>query len=270
MALESRRFNKQSVNLPFLLEWTEKLNLRLATRAYTVSQALKDYFVGQGIDRNKLRVIPNGVDVQRFSPDVEGCWVREKHHLNGQVVLGFVGSFHYWHGVEYFSEYVRRLSDKHDNVRFLFVGDGPMRRELQQSVIDIGLSEKVILPGYVRHDDIPGYVAVMDIALAPYPPSDFFYFSPLKIFEYMAAGKPTVASDIGQISELIEDGKTGMLYQAGDLDTLISKSSELIDNANLRTNMGTAARQASCEKYSWAANAREIIQLINEALDVRS
>ncbi|MFQ5649575.1 MAG: glycosyltransferase family 4 protein [bacterium] len=267
MALENRQFNQTAVSLPLIPEWIEMLNLKLATRVYTVSEALKSYFVQQGVDSKKISVVPNGVDVEAFSPQVKGVGIRQKYGLRESVVLGFVGSFHYWHGLESLRPYVQRLCAKYDEVKFLLVGDGPLKEELEQELRRNGLRERVVFAGYVEHHEIPHYLSAMDIVLAPYPAMTFFYFSPLKLFEYMAAARPVIASRVGQIEEMIEDGANGMLYEPGDIEEWINRSCQLIENPDLRTILGKRARQTVCEKYSWKMNATKVASLIKQSMN---
>lgn len=267
MALEHRKFNKKQFSLPFFPEWAERLNLKLADRAYTVSGALRNYFVEHGIDANKISVVPNGVDVERFSPNISGTSIRCKYNLGDRIVLGFIGSFHYWHGLESLEKYVTALCGKFGNVAFLFVGDGPMRAELEAELSKRSFSDRVFFAGYVPHDGVSELLAAMDIVFAPYPPMEFFYFSPLKLFEYMAAGKPVVASRVGQIEDMVEDGINGLLYDAGEIEQLIARSSELIEDKELRTRIGKQARETMCANHSWRVNADKVIKLIEESLN---
>ncbi len=269
MALESRQFNKNTVNLPLVLEWFEKLNMKLASRVYAVSDALKDYLVSQGVSATKVSVVPNGVNVERFHPKLSGADVRTAHGLEGAIVLGFVGSFHYWHGVESLAPYVEQLCAKYENVRFLLVGNGPLKDELEATFRDKRLSDKVVFVGYIEHDRIPEYLAAMDIMLAPYPAMDFFYFSPLKLYEYMAAGKPAIASKVGQIEEMLQDGVNGVLYEAGNSEQFLAKSCQLIESEALRQSLGRRARELVCAKYSWKTNAAAVVGLIEKALQER-
>ncbi len=265
MAFENRTYNKNVVHLPFLPEWTERFNLKMAKRVFTVSNALKSFFVNQDVSGDKITVVPNGVDVERFTPQTSGRTIREKYGFGEGVVFGFVGSFHYWHGLESIEKFVQTLSEKHENARFLLVGSGPLKEDIQRAIEQEGLTDRVVLPGFVPHEEIPAYVAAMDVALAPYPPTDFFYFSPLKLFEYMAAGKTVVASRIGQIAEIVEDGENGVLYEPGDIDALIQKCSALIENPKHRKSIGEKARELMVEKYTWRHNVERILGLLNEA-----
>jgi len=267
MTFESREFDKSSITLPFFPQWTEKLNLQFADKVYTVSTALKEYFVGCGINAQKISVVPNGVDIDKFHPGLSGMNIRKKYNFQDKIVIGFVGSFHYWHGVDFFQHNVENLTKEYPNITFLLVGDGPLRGDLQKEIERNGFQESVTFTGYVKHNDIPTYLAAMDIVLAPYPSLPFFYFSPLKLFEYMAAGKAVLASRIGQIDEIVKDGVNGMLFEPGNLEEFMSKCRRLIGDIELRNRIGLQARATVCQKYSWKQSAEKVIEIMSEIVN---
>jgi len=265
MAFEDRQFNKKQLSLPFFPEWVERLNLKLADRVYTVSNALRNYYVEQGVDPDKVTVVPNGVDMERFHPDVDGMKIKRKYKFEKDIVLGFTGSFHYWHGLECFEQFIRELQAKYENVSLLLVGDGPLKSDLEETFSKESYRDKVVFTGYIEHRLMPEYIAAMDIVLAPYPEMDFFYFSPLKLFEYMAAGKAIVASAVGQIAEIVQDGHDGMLYKTGNIEQLVEKISKLVEDEALRKNIGNNARKKAQRDYSWQSAAAQVIDLMHAA-----
>ncbi len=264
MALESRQYHGRGFRLPFIPEWFERLNLKLANRVYTVSEALKSYFVEHGIAADKISIIPNGVNTDRFTPTVDAGDVLAQHKIAGKVVIGFVGSFHYWHGVEYFEDYVKQLCSRYESVHFLFVGNGPLRARLEETFNEQGLSKRVTFAGYVEHERIPNYIAAMDIVVAPYPKMALFYFSPLKLFEYMAAGKAVVSSALGQIKDIVQDGRNGLLFTPGAANEFMLKTARLIEDPDRRAALGSEARALMCGAYSWDVNAQQVISLIRD------
>ena len=250
--------------LPFLIEW---LNLKLADRVITVSNALKRYYVEKKLSPEKISVVPNGVNTGRFSPQISSNRIRDKYNFQDRIVLGFVGSFHYWHGIDNLLKLIEYTLPKYSNVAYLLVGDGPLKNDMESFVKNRHLDERVILTGYVPHDDVPFYVAAMDIVLAPYPASDFFYFSPLKLFEYLAAGKAVIASNIGQIAELIRDNENGVLYNPENLDDLFKRTSQVIENAELRNCLAQNGRRSVVDSYSWQNNARKVAEVLCSTLE---
>ena len=118
--------------------------------------------------------------------------------------------------------------------RLLLIGDGPLKGELQEKARLAGLEKAVVFTGIVPHEEIRRYLASVDVALAPYPRLDNFYYSPLKLFEYMAAGRVVVASNAGQIPQIIRHRVTGLLYEPGDRAGLLNCLCELRKDAALR------------------------------------
>jgi glycosyltransferase involved in cell wall biosynthesis len=156
-----------------------------------------------------------------------------------------------WHGlpalVAAFGE-VHRLTP---DTRLVIVGNGKAREELESNPAARDLLPYIHLTGAVDSDQIPGLLASMDVAVAPYPDLANFYFSPLKVYEYMAAGRAVVASRIGSITQLIEDGVTGLLSPPGDIDRLAASIMRLKDDPFLRLRLGAAARKMVLENCTW-------------------
>jgi glycosyltransferase involved in cell wall biosynthesis len=144
------------------------------------------------------------------------------------------------------------------DLRLLLVGDGEKKKSLEETVRKLHLSDAVIFTGKVPHEDIPAHIAVMDVAVIPYPPLDPFYFSPLKLFECMAVGRPVVAAALGQITEVVEHGKTGWLYPAGDIDKLAEGIHTLLHRPEFAARIGNSARQAVLSRYTWRAVTGEV------------
>ncbi len=126
----------------------------------------------------------------------------------------------------------------------------------------MGLQQAVTFTGGVAHEDVPQYLAAMDVAVAPYPPLDEFYYSPIKLFEYMAAGRAVVASRIGQVAEIVVDGVTGLLYEPGDRAALVNCLRRLQRDAALRNELGRRA-SAACSEHTWSQNASRVIDWVN-------
>src|SRR5262249_29832585 len=139
----------------------------------------------------------------------------------GTFTVGFLGTMKPWHGLPILLEGFELLARGHPECRLLLVGDGAARDDLAAQAAALGLSNAAHFTGAVAPGDVPGLLASMDVGVAPYPDLPNFYFSPLKVYEYMAAGLPVVASRLGQISNLIEPGVTGLLVPPGDAPALM-------------------------------------------------
>jgi glycosyltransferase involved in cell wall biosynthesis len=262
MAYESRHFAKKVIHIPFLSEFIEKLALKLSDRIVVVSRQLKTFFIAQGLSEEKIDMVPNGVDVGKFNPSISGKRIRKLYGLNNQTILGFVGSFHYWHGIEYIERFIQMILSQRPNCGFLLVGDGPLKAEMEKRLKSGIYADKVHFSGYIQHKDIPEYIAAMDIVLAIYPKLELFYYSPLKLYEYMASGKAVVASRIGQIKDIITDGKNGFLFDPGNLNDLEDKVIRLLDNPSLIQVIGKNSRKTVENKYTWKQSALKVSSIM--------
>ncbi|MDE2007334.1 MAG: glycosyltransferase, partial [Rhodospirillales bacterium] len=167
-------------------------------------------------DATRVRVVPNGVDTQRFRPGAGRKEMRGRLGLGDAPTIGFFGSFKPWHGVDLLLETFRALAAIRPEARLIAVGEGPEHAAFRDGIAASRLRERTILPGRVPHAAIPAWLAACDLTIAPYMPQPGFYFSPLKVVESLAAGRPVVAPALGQIPDLIEDGRNGRLYRPGD------------------------------------------------------
>ena len=141
-----------------------------------------------------------------------------------------------------------------------------MKRDLEHVLKSGEFGERVIFAGYVPHDEIPVHLAAMDIVLAPYPRLEFFYYSPLKIFEYLAAGKAVVASRIGQIQEIIQDGINGALFEPDNFEDLQQQVFALIEKNGYRQQLGRNGRELILQKYTWHHTAKKISEIMEGIL----
>jgi len=196
----------------------------------------------------KVHVIWNGVDPHRFPEDMEPTLPQP-----GTFTIGFVGTLKPWHGLSTLVEAFAGLHERHPHSRLLIVGDGPERARLVEDIRSRGLEAAVHMTGAVAPAQVPGFLASMDVPVAPYPALDHFYFSPLKVYEYMAAGLPVVASRTGQLIEMIENDVTGILVPPGDPVGLTSALDRLRLDAALRSRLGERARDFVLRHHTWDA-----------------
>jgi glycosyltransferase involved in cell wall biosynthesis len=196
LADEERAF--RGLRLGWLARRIEGWLLRRADVVVVVSWALHAHALRLGVRHERIRVLPNAVDPGRFHAGHDGHEVRRRLGLDGAFVVGFCGSLKRWHGVHHLIAAAAEV-DAARELRILIVGDGPERDRLIRQAEDLGLGERVRFSGAVPHDAVPAHLAACDLLAAPYEPSDGFYFSPLKLAEYLAVGRPVVASAVGEI-----------------------------------------------------------------------
>ncbi|HEV3257162.1 MAG TPA: glycosyltransferase family 4 protein [Gemmataceae bacterium] len=203
----------------------------------------------------RVHVVPNGVDPDRFAPAA-----RRSTTAGGGFTVGFVGTLKPWHGLAILVEAFDRLHRAAPDTRLLVVGDGPERAGLEADLAARGLREAVQFTGGVDAGEVPALLGRMDVAVAPYPALPHFYFSPLKVYEYMAAGRAVVVSCIGQLAALIEHEVNGLCCPPGDPGALAAALERLRREPGLRARLGRAAR-ATVRRHTWKAVARRILGL---------
>ncbi len=261
LSMENTTYQNAS-GLGELSSQSERWGLIEAEHVVTVSSSLRDYVVAEGADAERVSVIPNGVDPRVFKPGPANQKVRSDWGLGEGPILGFVGGLRPWHGVNVLPHLLEHLLKQFKNLQMVIVGQGPLRETLEQDFKEKKLSKRVVFTGALPHKQVVGLIQEFSIALAPYPQLDHaFYFSPLKLFEYMACGIPVVASDVGQIAEVLEDNKTGLLYPPGNINALQSACDRLLSEPTLRTAMGKAASEKVHRNYTWDHNAEHVTNL---------
>jgi glycosyltransferase involved in cell wall biosynthesis len=227
-----------------------------ASAIVAVSREVADY-AGRFTERGKVHVVLNGVDPARCSPDVLPSLPAPPSVLT----LGFSGSMKPWHGVDVLLDAFAIVHAAAPQTRLLVVGDGPERAAAQRTVQERCLSQCAIFTGAVSPDAVPGLLRSMDVAVAPYPDAAGFYFSPLKVFEYMAAGLAIVASRIGQVREIIRDDETGVLCPPGDASALAAEVLRLFEDPERRARLARAARRAACDTHTWDAVVSRLFEI---------
>ena len=254
--IEEQSAHRQLIDRPSALRVAEHVFAR-ASALIAVSHEVADYLERFPKARGRIHVLPNGVNPDRFRPEVRpSCPSRP-----GIFTIGFVGSLKPWHGLATLVEAFFLLRQSGPDCRLLIVGEGPERERLTDDLSRRGLLEATHLTGAVSPADVPGLLASMDVAVAPYPQLPHFYFSPLKVFEYMAAGRPVVASRIGQLADLIDDGVNGLLCPPGNAAALAGALERLRQDGQLRERLGETARAHMLGEHTWTAVARRILHL---------
>jgi PEP-CTERM/exosortase A-associated glycosyltransferase len=219
-----------------------------------ICEGLKKDLMARGIPEGKLTVIPNSVDVERFSTarnrDPE---LARRLGLEGCEVLGFLGSFYAYEGLDLLIEAVPALLQERPRLRVLLVGEGPKEGALRRRARDLGVADKVLFPGRVPHSDVRPYYDLVDVLVYPrFAMRLTETVTPLKPLEAMAMGKLLVASNVGGHRELIRDGETGILFEAGNASDLAKKVLLALDDSELLRRIPIRARRFVEEERTWA------------------
>jgi glycosyltransferase involved in cell wall biosynthesis len=249
----------------------EEAALRAASLIVVVSEVDRRLLIERGIPRGRVILSPNGVDASRFGLG-GGQDVRERLGLDDgdEIVIGFVGTFGPWHGAPTLARAFVELAEGTPSLRLLLVGDGPELGPTLEILRAGDVMDRVRGVGRVTPDVVAAHLDACDILVSPHvplPDAAEFFGSPTKLFEYMAAGKPIVASRLGQIGEVLEDRVTALLTEPGDAAELVAAVSTLAADPTLRRKLGDAARETAVEHHSWRHNARRLIDAYRELVE---
>jgi glycosyltransferase involved in cell wall biosynthesis len=251
----------------------ELLNFRAADLIAVVSEPLRDELIGRGIPAEKIIINPNGVDPQRYRPDIDGSRIRQQYRLDGKIIIGFIGTFGNWHGAEVLAKAAVKLINELDapgETHFLFIGDGVKLPETRQVIREGKIEARTTFTGLVPQDRGSEYLAACDILIAPHVPNpdgSAFFGSPTKLFEYMAMGKGIVASNLDQIGEVLEHGRTAWLVEPGNAAELAEGILALIRDEKLRGLLGRNARAEVLQKYTWSQHVNRTMAKLREVLE---
>jgi glycosyltransferase involved in cell wall biosynthesis len=242
-----------------------------ATRIFVVSEVAKALLLERAVPEERVIVNPNGVDFDRFASANSDHAVRRKIGFSGDhVVFGFVSSFIAFHGAavlaEAFSEFAKTFPD----ARLLLVGDGDERPVAERILSDLIRQRRVVMTGRVSPSEIPRYLATCDVLLSPHvplPDETPFFGSPTKLFEYMAAGRAIIASRLGQIADVLDDGQTALLVEPGDPGALVAALKRLAADPHLRERLGRGA-QEQARHYTWLANAQRVVDAFDNLPEI--
>ena len=248
------------------LKLCEKLSIRSASLIVVVSNPLKQELLEIGVPEERILVNPNAVDPEWFHPQCGGAELRQDLGLPSEdIVVCFVGTFSYWHGVGVLEQAIRSLLEntpKDSPLKFLLVGDGLLAPQFRGALDPYTRQGRVIFTGAIPHRSVRTYLDAADILVSPHvpmPDGSPFFGSPTKLFEYMAMGKAIAASALDQIADVLEHNKTALLVRPGDASELVGAILRLAGDAQLRTELGRNARQTALARHTWRQNARRVL-----------
>jgi glycosyltransferase involved in cell wall biosynthesis len=242
-----------------LLTYLEIKTCCAASRVLVVSSPLKDYLRAQGVPGEKIEVMPNGVDPEVFSPATSDEYVRRRYDLRDRCVIGFVGILRPWHGLELLFDAFAHIDHEAYNLHLLIVGDGPSEQALRSLSQKLHIADRITFTGRVEHNTIRSYIAAFNIAVSP---RATFYASPMKILEYMAMAKATIAPDMPNIRDIIANGVDGVLFELESKEALCQTLKKIISDHKLRHTLGINARKKIERSLTWKHNAQRIVDVI--------
>jgi glycosyltransferase involved in cell wall biosynthesis len=254
-----------------LLKIAEDLTLRCAHGFVALSTVLRDELVAQGARPERILVNPAAADIAKFFPGCGDGKTRQRlGFLKNDVVVCFLGTFSYYHGVTVLQKAIAELlqkrqeNDQTPRLKFLLIGDGVLRPQMAEELNVVKGADAVMFTGSVQHDAIPLMLDAADILVSPHVPLEdgsAFFGSPTKLFEYMAAGKAIVASNMFQIAEVMQHGKTAWLVTPGSHSELAEAIEMLAGNPVIRSLLGANARAAVLDRHLWRHNGERVLSL---------
>lgn len=236
--------------------------LKRVDHIFTICDGLKRDMVSRGISPAKITLIPNAVDIEGFQPaGTPDDRLENDLGLRGATVLGFIGSFYAYEGLDLLIEALPRLLDRRPDLRLLLVGGGPQDEALKAQTRRLGLAEQVIFTGRVPHADVSRYYDLIDMLVYPRRSMRLTELvTPLKPLEAMAQGRILIASDVGGHRELIHDGETGRLFPAGSAEALADVALQLLDQRDTWPAIREAGRRFVEQERNWTRSVSNYIE----------
>ncbi|MFH1215526.1 MAG: glycosyltransferase family 4 protein [Pseudomonadota bacterium] len=246
-----------------LTNWFEKKILSQADLIVVVSSFLKSKIVERGVAAQKILVLPNGVDLEKFNIESETSSarsIREKYDIrDNDIVFGFVGWFADWDRLDKLIEIFHEVHTSHTGSKLMLVGDGAIRQKLEKQVTDLRLQKNVIFTGPVERNKVQHYIAAIDICVLPHSNK---FGSPIVLFEFMAMAKTVIAPMLDPITDVLTNGRTGLLFQVGDFVGLKKILITVLTDESLRKKLGYAAKEEIVENHTWHRKAEQVMRAL--------
>lgn len=245
-----------------LLRWAQEMEWIASDKIFTFSTQLKRQLIDYGVPAEKIIINPCGFDPEHFHPNLDASWVKDKFNLHSKFVVGFSGTFGYYHGISFFARSLRYIAKQIPNAVFLFVGDGEYRAQLDEIIKRDNIEGRTIITGFVPYEIVPHYLSVCDVLVSPCINNDDgteFFNSPLKNFEYMGLGKPIVATAVGQQKEIFKDRYNALLVEERNPEAIAEAIVEIYKNPDLANTIGRNALYEGLEKHTWRHRAQRIL-----------
>jgi len=249
----------------YLALHSEKLNYRYCDRIVSVTDKLKGELVNlYAVPEDKIFVINNGANTDLFKPMNQERVKAELRLEESKKYVCFVGHLAAWQGVEFLIYASPFILEKCPDVRFLVVGDGAMKNELLKITSELGLLDKFIFTGTIPYESVPLYINAADICVVPKKPIKSGY-SPLKLYEYMACGKPVIATKTYGF-ELLEETNAGILIDPENSAEFANSILMLLNKPELLTNMGNNGLRYVAADHTWDKVARKVLDVCNDVI----
>jgi PEP-CTERM/exosortase A-associated glycosyltransferase len=223
---------------------------RRATHVAVLCEGLRRDLIGRGIDQSKITPVPNAADLDTFRDCAPAHDLAREWGIEGKTVVGFIGSFYDYEGLDLLVDAFAEAAARNPKLVLLLVGGGRMADSIRQQTISLGIEDKVVMPGRIPHDQVPGVYKLLDLAVFPRHSMRLTELvTPLKPMEAMAMRTPCLASDVGGHRELVKHGRTGFLFEAGNRRAL---TDALLDLSARSADLETICNEA----HDWVVRER--------------
>ena len=239
---------------------------KLADTVSVSSRKLEEICLGLGVERSRIFHVPVGADLKKFSPQISGERIRRKYVLDGQPLIMYIGQLHGGQYVQILFEAASIVLRNYPEAIFLIIGKGHRLSQLKELVRQRGLAGRIVFTDAIAYEFIPEYIAAADICVAPFEDNEITICkSPLKVAEYLASGKPIVASRVGEMRNMVAGA--GLLVKPGDHLAVAEGIITLLKDEKLRQRMGLISRRRAIDRYNWPRSTAEILKAYKKALD---
>lgn len=247
-------------------ELFEKFIFYKSDKIMVISNEIKDKLIKKGISADKISLLPNGVNIDKFSVTQKNELIQRKYNLHDKKVILFLGTFQPWEELDKLVKVFAKIKERQNNVKLLLVGDGPDRKKIEKTIREYNLTKYVTITGFVPFSDVPKYYSVCDVFVMVRPDMPLTQdTTPIKPFEAMAAGKVVISTDLKAMREIIEDGKTGFLVPHS-IDAIADKIIEVLNNPQLQEEIGANARRYIKENKDWKVIINNLVNAYEEAI----
>lgn len=248
----------------------EIIVFKKADAVIVVTQGIKDYLIDCGVNINKIWIIENGANTDLFYPVKESNILNkiksELHLIDNEKIVQFVGNLAPWQGVEYLVYAVPLIINECPKTKILIVGDGILKDKLELLSNELNMEHYILFTGTISYENIPEYMNISDVCVAPFvrTRNETMGLSPLKIYEYLACGKPVVASNIKGVGDLLENSNSGITVIPEDSVMLANAIIKLLKDKQLREQMGNNGRKLVVNNYSWEITAKKTTEVFSD------
>jgi len=253
-----------------LREWCYRRLHRRAAGAVALSPALAEELIDRyRLDSSRVAVVRNGVNLSAYARPARGEEVRRRHGLEARQVVGYVGSLYRWQGVYDLVQASVSVLRQEPQTRFLIAGHNPDHEQLVREAQRLGVSDRVLFPGRIAPEEVPDYLAALDIFVIPRPSTPATETAiPLKVVEAMAAGKAIVATRVGGLTAVLENDRTALLAEPGNPEALADTILTLLRDPERRESLGSNARAtvSNSAEWSWETASGRLLRFYNTIL----